>query len=154
VGGQRAEFVFDIRGRTETDMGWQVKSLRFFAVESHSRIEFISPIDSAGGPALDNVSLVLLPHGFIRGDTNRDERVDVSDGLCILMNLFWGTYELECLDAADANDSGSIDVSDAVRIFNFLFLGAEPPPWPFPHCGLDTTEDFLDCAAALRCTDA
>ncbi|MEM7235067.1 MAG: hypothetical protein AAF517_23015, partial [Planctomycetota bacterium] len=89
---------------------------------------------------------------FQRGDVNDDARFDISDGICILENLFFGSCELGCVDAADTNDSGAVDISDAVRVFNTLFVGANEPPAPFPECGLDPTADELNClSSAVSC---
>ena len=49
-------------------------------------------------------------------------------------------------NAADPNDDGNIDISDAIAILTFLFLGgkfpAPTPPGPAAH---DTTLDELGC---------
>lgn len=57
---------------------------------------------------------------FIRGDSNQDGRVDLSDALSILAFLFL-EQELSRLDAADANDDGQVDISDAVAVLFSLF---------------------------------
>ena len=50
------------------------------------------------------------------------------------------------LDAADADDSGELNLSDAVWIFRYLFLGGDAPPDPGPAtCGEDPTDDDLGC---------
>ena len=39
-------------------------------------------------------------------------------------------------DAADANADGAVDLSDAVSIVNYLFLGQGGGiPQPYPECG-------------------
>ena len=53
--------------------------------------------------------------------------------------------------SADTNDDGKIDLSDAVALLNHLFLGALPPPPPFPDCGTDGTEDGLSCESSGPC---
>jgi hypothetical protein len=58
---------------------------------------------------------------------------------------------LFCRDAADANDSGELDVSDAVFALLFLFAGGQPPPMRFSSCGLDATKDALDCVSFPPC---
>ena len=58
--------------------------------------------------------------------------------------LFLGALAPSCMDAADANDDGKVDLSDAVFGFGYLFLGKEPPPSPGPSsCGPDPTQDGL-----------
>ena len=83
---------------------------------------------------------------FLRGDSNADRRVDISDGIFTLAALFGGG-SLGCQDAGDTNDDGLVDISDAIATFGFLFLGAsKAPPYPFEDVGLDPTEDALGCA--------
>ena len=90
---------------------------------------------------------------FVRGDTNLDGNVDLSDGVKTLEFLFLGGAPVACLDAADANDSGDVNIADASGVFNFLFLGAAPPPEPGPAtCGADPTGDTLSCDRSF-CTD-
>ena len=54
-------------------------------------------------------------------------------------------------DAMDANDDGSIDTSDAVYEFSWLFSFGPLLPPPFPGCGTDPTPDALDCLAFMVC---
>lgn len=76
------------------------------------------------------------PEGdFLRGDTNNDGKVDISDGIFLLNHLFLGGERWVCDPAANANDDGSTDLSDAVYVFNHLFLGGPALPAPFPECG-------------------
>ena len=90
-------------------------------------------------------------YGFIRGETNADGVVDISDPIQVLAFLFLGEGAPPlCLDAADATDDGRLDVSDAIRVLAFLFLGAQPPAEPFPDPGQDpTTRDPFGCLEAL-----
>jgi len=81
---------------------------------------------------------------FIRGDSNRDGGVDISDAVGILLYLFGGR-DVTCLDAFDVNDSGTVDISDPIALLDFLFAHGTPPPPPFPHRGADPTEDELGC---------
>ncbi|MBN1421483.1 MAG: hypothetical protein JXP34_22100, partial [Planctomycetes bacterium] len=95
---------------------------------------------------------------FVRGDANRDERLDLGDALSILNYLFApdsvfvpGSPPLPCLDAADINDSGGLDLADAVYDLTFLFASGAPPKAPFPSCGPDATPDSLDCGSPGPC---
>ena len=65
---------------------------------------------------------------FIRGDPNLDSRIDISDPVAILNCLFQGLNCTTCDDAADSNDDGSVDLSDAVYSLGFSFLGGPMPP--------------------------
>ena len=40
-----------------------------------------------------------------------------------------------CLDALDADASGQVEVTDAILLLGYLFLGGSPPEMPFPEAG-------------------
>ena len=91
---------------------------------------------------------------FIRGDSNADGGVDISDGIRILSFLFLGDADPGCLDAADTDDNGMVEVTDGVRVFKFLFEGGEAPAASNAfQCGPDPTADTLDCAAFASCDE-
>ena len=83
---------------------------------------------------------------FLRGDSNADRSIDLSDAVFTLGYLFLGGDAPSCLDAADSNDDGIVDVSDPIATLGFLFLedGVEPPA-PYPSLGLDPTSDGMNC---------
>ena len=84
---------------------------------------------------------------FIRGDSNRDRRVDVSDAIRTLTFLFLGGDPLACPDAADADDDGGVNLTDAVYTLDFLFKGGPSLLPPYPLDGVDPTADGLRCPA-------
>ena len=74
--------------------------------------------------------------------------VDLSDPVSILGCKFLGEPCTTCRDAADANDDGILDISDAIGLLSFQFLGGTPPMPPGPgDCGPDPTDEDLlpDC---------
>ncbi len=79
---------------------------------------------------------------FQRGDVNLDGSRDISDPVNILQLLF-NSSPVNCQDAADTNDDGNLDIADAVAALSFLFAGATMPE-PI-NCGVDPTDDALDC---------
>jgi hypothetical protein len=81
---------------------------------------------------------------FVRGDSNRDGAVNITDPVATLNYLFLGNESPRCMDAADANDDGSVEVSDPIATLQFLFGGAQmlPPP---RTAGPDPTPDLLGC---------
>ena len=85
---------------------------------------------------------------FLRGDVNVDERIDVAD---IIVLVCWlegeGETELPCLDGADVDDNGRIDIVDAAELFVYLFDG-DPDQDIVLRYAPDTTDDELDCASA------
>ena len=68
------------------------------------------------------------------------------------MIVFLGEREPSCLKAADTNDSGGVDLTDAVGIFEFLFSGGPPPVGADTGCGVDTTVDGLSCEEVTNCS--
>ena len=56
-----------------------------------------------------------------------------------------------CLDAADAEDDGRINLRDPIYILGYLFLGGPAPPPPLGTCGPDRTADDLGCEASPAC---
>ena len=90
---------------------------------------------------------------FIRGDLVELVRPGIADAVRILAHLFAPESRppLRCLDAADVNDDGRIDVSDPIHLLHHLFLGGEAPASPYPGCGWDKTPDDLGCEDHEAC---
>jgi len=88
------------------------------------------------------------PPPYRRGDANSDRLRDVSDAVDVLAFLFNGTADLECLDAADMDGSGVLNVTDAIYWLGYLFLGGPPPPEPFESCGVS---EKLGCVSSTGC---
>ena len=88
---------------------------------------------------------------FIRGDCNTIGTIDIADGIFLLGYLFSGFDPSTCADACDVNDDAAIDISDAIFILAALFTGGDFPPAPFPDCGVDPTDDLLDCESFGVC---
>lgn len=72
---------------------------------------------------------------FLRGDTNHDTEVDLSDAISIISYLFLNGALSQPEEAADINADGSLDLADAVYLLNFLYRGGPRPPEPFPQIG-------------------
>ncbi|MBI4602160.1 MAG: hypothetical protein HY721_09390 [Planctomycetes bacterium] len=82
---------------------------------------------------------------FLRGDSNGDLDVDLSDAQATLTYLFVTGEPPHCLDAADANDDGTVDVTDPIFTLLYLFLGGRPLPPPSDSPGEDPTPDGMGC---------
>ncbi len=90
---------------------------------------------------------------FVRGDADASEAIDITDVNVILEFLFTDGQAPPCLDAADVNDDGAVDVSDAIFELLFLFGGGAPPREPSSDstsytesdCGTDPTPDGVSC---------
>jgi len=86
---------------------------------------------------------------FIRGDVNLDGRIQLSDAVLVLHYLF-GRTTLPCLDAADYDDNGKLQITDPIGILLWLFSGGKPPVPPRGEPGPDPTPDNLTCEKGLE----
>ena len=77
----------------------------------------------------------LLGPRYLRGDSNGDAVVDISDSKFTLDWLFLGGREPGCLEAADANQDHSVNIADPIYTLEWKFNGSPRPPAPFPVCG-------------------
>jgi hypothetical protein len=109
-------------------------------------------LDPAVGAAV-SVTLVCEVGGtpFIRGDTNQDGRLTVSDAVAIAKALFNQGSKLDminaCKKSADVNDDGNFDSADPIYLLNYLFKSGTAIPAPTGTCGQDPTADDLNCDA-------
>ena len=90
---------------------------------------------------------------FRRGDVNADRDIDISDGAFVLEFLFDSGPPPPCMDAADIDDGGTVELTDAIRLFRYLFLGGAEPVAPGARaCGTDPSgDDLLGCASVPEC---
>ena len=98
---------------------------------------------------------------FVRGDADGSGSIDITDAIVVLQYLFLGARRPDCLDAADADDSGGVnpDITDAIVVLNWLFTGGRRPAAPAPStarygpedCGADPTEDGIECRSFPPC---
>ncbi len=105
-----------------------------------------------GGPESIILMRINVPPDipFIRGDSNNNGKVDISDAIRILNYLYMGVGDVACQDAGDTNDDGRIDISDAVYLLNYLFQG-NPIKLPDPNNlgEADKTYDKLVCGHSV-----
>ena len=89
---------------------------------------------------------------FLRGDTDNNGSVNISDAVTILRYLTGSISEPSCRDTMDGDDSGIINITDAIFLLNYLFRNeSQSPRAPFPDCGPDLTADSLACEAPGFC---
>ncbi|HVR74695.1 MAG TPA: dockerin type I domain-containing protein, partial [Planctomycetota bacterium] len=81
----------------------------------------------------------LPAEDFLRGDVNGDGVVSISDAHYLKAYLFLGSAEPRCHNAADADDNGLLQISDARRLLEAEFRDGPPPAAPFPAPGPDPT---------------
>ncbi len=88
---------------------------------------------------------------FVRGDSNHDCMLDVSDPVYSVTWLFSGGPGHPCEDSADTNNDGVLNLADPIYLLNYLFQQGPSPSEPFPLAGLDPDQDSLDCAQQASC---
>ena len=108
-------------------------------------------IRNIDGQISNQWSISILPPApqFIRGDSNLDGLVNISDGVKIVRHLFAGV-PVNCQAALDVNDDGGINLTDAIFVLNFLYRGGAAPTAPYPRQGRDVSDvDELGCEQGL-----
>ena len=122
------------------------RDAEFDLLDDGQTIQVIAPACETEGPASVEIcteaGCVLDEGGFfytrasnrwIRGDTNGDGVLDISDPILLLGRLFLGGATTEtCPLALDVNADEVLDISDPIVLLGFLFLGnmVIPPPNP------------------------
>ncbi len=106
----------------------------------------LDEIEPATGSGVIAISASLA---FLRGDVSADGRVEALFDARFLMDfLFAGTTTAPCYDAADVNNDGTINISDAVWLLGWGLAGGAPPEAPGPdECGIDPEGGDLGCAS-------
>ena len=102
-------------------------------MEDWSRKSSWRPSHQLGGTPGDHPVPDSLSSGGQRpGDLNSDRRVNVTDTLLLVTRLT-RPLQLPCMTAAantqilDVNGDDGFDLTDAVHLLNFLFLGGSAP---------------------------
>jgi hypothetical protein len=75
---------------------------------------------------------------FIRGDVNCDGAVNLTDFIALNQG------NITNFDAADVNDSGTVDEADIDHLAEALFGSGADPVCPYPSAGKDCTADNLE----------
>jgi len=101
------------------------------------------PPDNLGTEEVEIVAEAGI--AFVRGDCDSDGKVDLTDGITGLLELFAGGPPSGCPDACDTNDDERRNITDAIALLSFLFVGADAPPAPYPDPGPDPGGDTLGC---------
>ncbi len=94
-------------------------------------------------------------YGFVCGDANSDQDINVGDAVYVINYIFRGGPAPAPLEAGDVNLDLAVNIGDAVYIINFIFKGG---PVPCPDAsgevtGVDGCKDtsnpgasqFLEC---------
>ncbi|MEE3200331.1 MAG: hypothetical protein VX254_09905, partial [Planctomycetota bacterium] len=95
---------------------------------------------------------------FLRGDSNDDGQIGISDSMRLFSALFLGGDFPACREAADSNNDSRIDITDGIYVLSYLFLGGDDLPAPGPtSCGIDPDPvggpGDLGCSQYLSCAN-
>jgi hypothetical protein len=115
---------------------WSVIWGRFFG---------LTPKPDPASQVFGYAEINVLPPVFVRGDCDRQGLMNLADVAFFLRYLFSDGQTPPCLDACDFDDSGDLDLTDALTSLYFLFLGDPAPASPFPDPGPDPSADGLGC---------
>ena len=91
----------------------------------------VTAVDSCGNESDRSSAVEAAPEEAvvaIRGDSNGDGSVNISDPTFILQHLFLGGEAPPCEAAADSNGDGNLDISDPTYTLQWLFLGGPDHP--------------------------
>jgi predicted outer membrane repeat protein len=122
--------------------------------EGNPRVPAVDPLDM-GAYEYDKDPEVKLK--FVRGVCRHPQLtgwsyggITIADPIYLLRWRFAGFFpEPGCLKACDADDSGAVDLADAVYLLDYLFKGGPAPMAPFPEIGFDVLADELSCTTGI-----
>ena len=109
---------------------------------SFKRLSGLNPGDTYLYPRTIGSGAPLTASGslFLRGDVNQDGQVNFLDSNDLLRFFYDKEYEPPCLESADVNNDGLVQLDDALQLINYVTHGLSPPALPFPACGRDPDE--------------
>ena len=85
---------------------------------------------------------------FSRGDADGSGSVSAIPDALFILNYLSGEGDAPtCLDAADINGDGRINIVDPIRLLSWGFGEGADPEAPFSDCGVDPDDkdEDLDC---------
>jgi len=121
-----------------------VEALLFFADGKQGSGRWVENLVTYQGESINpefSVCRFTVQAGvFIRGDTDANGLIEITDVVALLSHLFLGREAPSCFDAADVDDDGELNITDAIFGLGYQFLGQRHPPAPGPFkCGPDPT---------------
>ena len=121
-------------------------------LDGDGRIDCATADVEARGISILHGAVARADPEFLRGDTNSEDGVNLTDAITILEELFRGASTVECPDAADVDDDGKVNITDVIVLLGYLFQGGSAPPPPGPvRCGVDPTPDSLGLCRGSPC---
>ena len=106
----------------------------------------MTPIQNDGSIT---VAAAQGPPEFIRGDTNGDGQVSITDALVLFSEIFGSTATSLCPRSGDVNADDQRDISDVITLLEALLGNGAPIPAPFPACGMAPAS--IPCTSLSNC---
>lgn len=95
---------------------------------------------------------IFPTQSYVRGDLNGDVSLDLSDPVLLLMILSVD-QPIECLESADCDLNGQLDLGDVITLLNYLYLPESPPAFlNLGQCVEDLPSEALDCNSLNPCS--
>ena len=96
------------------------------------KIEFILSVEGGGSIHPGYVDcgasdIVITGAGYLCGDANSDQKVNIIDAVYIIRYVFQGGNPPIPMAAGDTNCDGNVNASDAVALINYIFIGGHIP---------------------------
>lgn len=133
-------------------------SATVYHVRATADIDFDGKPDCVAGSALNTVNCLQGdPHPFSpfwRGDANSNGLVTIADTIAILAQIFRGGTVITCMDAADFDDNGTVELLDGVASLMHFFRLGPGPAEPTGYCGEDRTPDSLPDCVDPNCAES
>ncbi len=105
---------------------WQVPMVLVEEEDYYWRVQASDPYES--GQWSDLASFWVM--GFVYGDANGDETINVGDAVHLISYVFKGGPPPVPLEAGDANCDSDCNVGDAVFLISYVFKGGPEPGCP------------------------
>ena len=80
------------------------------------------------------------------GRTTSDEAL--ASLIVLGLNFLFAGQPARCVLALDVDASGVLEITDSIRILNYLFRSGPAPEAPFPGCGTAQNQAALPCEGA------
>jgi 6-phosphogluconolactonase len=142
---QVKEILISPQGDRLFELTRESRTLRTFAIAEDGSLAPLGDVIPLPGEGLPNGAVLAVlpdlpvqPDLFLRGDSNSDGTLNLTDAIHALNYLFRAGPEPGCLESADGDDNGAINLTDPVLLLNYLFQSGPPlaPPGP-DGCGED-----------------
>ena len=132
-----------VRARKSVKISAIMRNMQLVAAGANQSYEGWLRLERSLSETLREVRCERNPHGFSLVVFALLMTVAIT--VWMVNELFRGGPETLCRRAADSNRDRVYNISDAIFVASYRFLGGLPPPTPFPSCGFDSDSPF-QCA--------